>query len=326
MSFHDIIGHRRPIQILKNAVERGKIPSSYLFSGIEGIGKKYSAITLAKTLNCNNKNSDCCDQCLSCKKIDHHKHPDIRVTEPVQNTIKIDQIRSIKQDFSFRPFEGNKKVLIIDEAEKMNHHAANSLLKTLEEPPLDTLIVLITSHIHLLLPTIISRCQRVNFNPLSSDSIFKILKNNSNIDDDRAYLLASLSEGSAGKALAINQGELLAYRNKLINKISAISHQNFNDLFQFAEELNNRKDELIDILETIKTYFRDLVLIKEGCFKERIINMDLEEELIAHASKYSAKDLLIKLETVSETQHKITAGNINKKLALESMLFLLCNA
>lgn len=325
MSFKKIFGHVRPIGIIKNAIEMGKIPSAYLFSGIDGIGKKFLALTLAKALNCKNKILDSCDGCISCKKIDNNIHPDVKIIEPEGNIIKIDQIRRLKKDLSYRPFEGEKKVLIINETEKMNHHAANSLLKTLEEPALDTLIILITSQGHKLLPTITSRCQRIRFNSIPPDLIAQIVRDKLHIDDKRAHLLASLSEGSIIKALKMNNDVLLEYRKKLANNISTFSLNRINQLFQFAEELNNQKDILPDILEFFKTYFRDLLVIKEGLSGKKLINADLEKNLNAHSSKFSSKDLLSKIKTVNDTQQMLM-GNVNKRLALDAMLLRFTNA
>jgi DNA polymerase-3 subunit delta' len=325
MSFKNIIGHNRSIKILKNAVERGRIPSAYLFSGIDGIGKKSLALTLAKVLNCKNETLDSCDECISCQKIDSYNHPDVRVIKPEGNVIKIGQIRDLQKGLSYRPFEGKKKVSIIDEAEKMNQHSANSLLKTLEEPPLDTLIILVTSHGHRLLPTITSRCQKIRFNPLPSDSISQIVRNHLDIDEERAHLLASLSGGSASNALRMNREVFLRYRKKLIHQISTVSHNSINELFQFAGELSSQKDDLLDILESLKIYFRDLLVMKEGLSKKGLINVDLEKELNARASNFNSKDLLGKIKIVDETQQMLM-GNVNKRLALETMLLRLPNA
>ncbi|MDH5201820.1 MAG: AAA family ATPase, partial [Nitrospirota bacterium] len=160
MSLRDVIGQDRAVTILLRTIERGRIPSSYLFAGEPGIGKKFTAINLAKALNCqstghraqgielnNNKlltQIDACNECVSCKKIDAGVHPDFLLISSKSGQIRIEEIRAIDDALSFKPFEGRKKVVIIDEADTMNPYAANAFLKTLEEPPEDSLIILIS--------------------------------------------------------------------------------------------------------------------------------------------------------------------------------------
>ncbi|MBS1113480.1 MAG: polymerase subunit gamma and tau, partial [Nitrospirae bacterium] len=174
MSFRDIIGQDRAVRILLKTIERARIPSSYLFAGESGIGKKLTAINLAKALNCLQPRThvsrlttyDCCDACSSCKKIDANIHPDFTLILPENGQIRIEEIRAIDSTLSLKAFEGTYKTVIIDDADTLNQSAANAFLKTLEEPPADSLIVLISSNPDRLPDTIRSRCSRINFMPL----------------------------------------------------------------------------------------------------------------------------------------------------------------
>ncbi len=170
MAFKDILGHKKQIRILKGLIRKDRIPSSVLLKGESGIGKRATFINLVKSVNClSSVDYDCCDLCNSCRKIDRGIHPDVRVLEDTEKEITIEQIRAI-EDFVFtRPCEGRKKALIIDNAQNMNLYAQNAFLKTLEEPPPDCMLILITSMPDLLLDTIKSRCFQIAFSPLAAE-------------------------------------------------------------------------------------------------------------------------------------------------------------
>jgi DNA polymerase-3 subunit delta' len=177
MAFHDIIGQDKAINILVRTMQRGRIASSYLFAGEPGIGKKYTAVTLAKALNCLTSPGDACDECPSCKKIDSGIHPDFLLISPESGQIRVEEIRAIDEMLSLKAFEGRYKVVIVDDADTMNQYAANAFLKTLEEPPEESLIILVSSNPGRLPDTIRSRCSRINFTPLSSAACEKVILN-----------------------------------------------------------------------------------------------------------------------------------------------------
>lgn len=181
MSFQDIVGHERQIEQLQSCLVQHRIPHAFLFYGLEGIGKKTTAFTFAKALNClTNEHDtgprDACDTCLSCGKADHNNHLDIVVLEPEGPFIKIQAIRNLQERMKFKPWEGKKRVCIIDSAERMNDAAANALLKTLEEPPAANIIILISPLPSQLPATILSRCQQVRFNPLPEEKVASFLQ------------------------------------------------------------------------------------------------------------------------------------------------------
>jgi len=156
MPFSEIIGHEHNIKVLLRSIERGRLHHAHIFSGPEGVGKRLTAVSLAKALNCREMVADFCGHCVSCKKIDDGNHPDVKIVVPDGQFIKIDQIRDLQHDLQFRPFEGKKRVFIIDSADKMGLPAANSLLKTLEEPPRDSILILVTANLHSLLPALLT--------------------------------------------------------------------------------------------------------------------------------------------------------------------------
>src|SRR5919109_2030307 len=208
MFFTNVLGHEFQKGALRRAVRESRISHAYLFSGPDGIGKKLIALEFGKILNCVStyesgeadlKNTAC--DCPSCRKIEKGIHPDVLLVEyKGTKDIKVDQIREeVEEKLYFRPFEGRFKVAILDEAERMNQNAQNAFLKTLEEPPPDSVIILITSQPQSLLPTIRSRCQLLEFSPLPEEILVEEIRKRKNLSPDEAVLCARLSGGSLGK-------------------------------------------------------------------------------------------------------------------------------
>ncbi len=201
MALKDIAGQERALKILFGMLRRDRVPSALLFSGDTGIGKRLAAVNYAKAINCLAPvDSDCCDTCVSCKKIDAATHPDITFTFPEKNEIKIDAVRKLEEKLFFKALEGRKKIAIVDDADTMNINAANAFLKTLEEPPHDSLIVLVSSNPDGLPDTIRSRCNVVRFYPLSHESFRKAVSGV--VGQEHMDSVSNLSMGRPGLALA----------------------------------------------------------------------------------------------------------------------------
>jgi DNA polymerase-3 subunit delta' len=176
MALKDIIGHEKPLRILLGTIKRERVPTSILFSGDSGIGKMLTALNYAKALNCLSPvDSDACDKCASCLKINSSSHPDVAAIIPENDEIKIDIVRQAEETLSLKPYEGKKKVLIMDDADTMNIGAANAFLKTLEEPPPGSVIILLSANPDRLPDTIRSRCMHVRFRPLPAEAFLKVL-------------------------------------------------------------------------------------------------------------------------------------------------------
>ncbi|HSB52325.1 MAG TPA: DNA polymerase III subunit delta' [Dissulfurispiraceae bacterium] len=177
MAFADIIGQEGAVRILLGTVRKDRIPTAFLLSGDSGIGKRLAALNYAKAVNCvQSVQGDCCDRCQSCRKIDAGIHPDVTVIAPENNEIKIEAVRSVIDVLSLKAFEGKRKVVVIEDADAMNPNAANAFLKTLEEPPPGSLILLTSSRPDMLPATIGSRCVQVRFRPLSREECKEILR------------------------------------------------------------------------------------------------------------------------------------------------------
>jgi DNA polymerase-3 subunit delta' len=322
MSFKDVLGHSKPIELLKRAIKNQKLAHSYLFLGNEGIGKKWVALQFAKVLNClegGAEKGDACDHCLSCKKIDDHLHPDVLVLEPEGQTIKADQVRQMQRDLAYRPYEGQHRVCILTAADRMAPNMSNILLKTLEEPPLHTVIILLASNPRLLLPTILSRCQPIRFNPLPIPLVSKWLMDQKGLDEKEAHLLASLSEGSAGKALEIQEEIRQIPREELLTDLLGLKSIPIEKMESWSESLPSNRENLILILEVAKTLLRDLVVVKAVKDGKKLIHSDLLNEIEKTAVDWSLSSLLNRMEVLHQTTLAIRA-NANTKLALEAMM------
>lgn len=322
MSFKDVLGHSIPVEILKRAVKNDKMAHSYLFWGNEGIGKKWVALQLAKALNCiegGAQSGESCDRCSSCKKIDHYLHPDVLLIEPEGQTLKVEQVREMQRDLVYRPYEGGRRVCILSSADRMAPYMSNSLLKTLEEPPLHTVIILLVNHPKLLPPTILSRCQSIRFNSLPIPLVSKWLMERKGLNEEEAHLLATLSEGSPGKAMEIQNEIREIPRKELLKDLAGLKSLTFEKMERWAESLPSQRENLLLILEVVKTLLRDLMIIKIEKDNLKLIHSDLFQEMETLAKKWSISSLLNRIDILHQTTLAIRS-NANTTLALEAMM------
>ena len=316
------MGHAKPIALLQRAINNEKVVNSYLFWGNEGTGKKYVALQFAKALNCLETKSDAgdaCDQCTSCKKIDHGRHPDVLLIEPEGQNIRVEQIRQLQRELAYRPYEGKHRICILTAADRMAPHIPNTLLKTLEEPPLHTVIILLANNSRFILPTILSRCQPIRFHPLPIPLVSKWLMEGSGLDEAEAHLLASLSEGSPGKALEIREEIQEIPREELLKEWVGLKALSFERIGSWVGSLPSQREDLLLILEVAKTLLRDLVMMKTLKTGTNLIHSDLVQVIEAMATNWSLSSLLKRIETLHKTMIEIRA-NANTSLALEAMM------
>jgi DNA polymerase-3 subunit delta' len=334
MALRDVIGQEKAVNILLRTIQRRRIPSAYLFAGESGIGKKFTALNLAKAINCLQRVTskelqvtgetqilasgesprrpnlnppspplskggmggfdkewqgwvgDCCDECSSCKKIDSGVHPDLLVISPEGGQIRIEEIRSINDTLSLKPFEGRWKVVVVDEASTMNPYAANAFLKTLEEPPKDSLIILVSSNPERLPDTIRSRCSRVNFTPLSYDACKEVIEKfisqeSKNSDDSRLATLARLSMGRPGLAVS---ADLLDEREWFLRLLQ--------EMIKAEKEGWTSKEEMEKWFELILILLRDIVITKITKDRRNLIYIDLKEYIKEFSSAMDLKVII----------------------------------
>jgi DNA polymerase-3 subunit delta' len=249
-------------------------------------------------------------------------HSDVITIEPSGVFIKIDQVRSLRKQLLFAPIHGGRRVIIVNDAHKMNAEASNAMLKMLEEPPDNTHIVLTAPQTSDLLPTIVSRCQHVAFRPLHPTRIAAVLRERVGLDEDTAMAIAVLAKGSLGKALFSDTNQWMDWRRDLLERIGSISDVSTQTLFAFAEALARDKDRLQDAMVVIMVWFRDLLMCK--FHPDKILNRDFMEEIHRTSRGFSVDDLFERILAVFATQRAILR-NANRRLALEVMMMRLCS-
>jgi DNA polymerase-3 subunit delta' len=302
---------------LQKAILSDHLPQAYLFHGPEGVGKRLAAVTLAKALNCEEKEGDCCDTCLSCRKIGDSNHPDVSVICPDGQFIRIESIRQLQRSLSYRPYEGKRRVCVLDGADRMKVESANALLKTLEEPPPDTLFILLTTERDSLLPTIVSRCQDLGFTSLPIDQVVEHLTSRLSMEEAKA--VAELSQGSLGRALEMVDHEVWEKRPKIIQNLIELPSQDARWAFATAESLADLGESLFFVFPIMISWYRDLIIWKERQDAGRLINQDFCEEIKERAATMSARSLFRRIEAINKTSGALE-HNVNRLLAMESLM------
>jgi DNA polymerase-3 subunit delta' len=275
MAFKDVAGNTGIKKILRLALERGRVPNSLIFGGPDGVGKSAMARTFAKTLNCQAKTVDCCDECPSCRTIDAGTHPDVMVLTAEVRDVKIEQTRLLKQLAYLRPMSGKRRVFIIEEAENLNEASANSLLKVLEEPPSFTTIILVTASPFRLAPTIRSRCQTLTFAPIGREEIEEALRER-DVSPEQARLLALLVDGNLERALELDWDEVRAVKEEAWGLFEALSSADRSSQFleRFGAAPKSVQEELARVLEVFSSFARDILLLQLGGDPSLLLNPD----------------------------------------------------
>ena len=342
--FESLINQERPIRILNTLLKNRTLPHAFLFTGTEGVGKNAAAIALAMACNCQDENSGLeaedlskhdpgsptvksdltalgsCGVCKSCRKIESGNHADIIRIQPSGSFIKIAQIRALAHTLAMRPYEAKTRVVVISAAQALNAAASNALLKILEEPPSRTMLVLIATHKSALLPTIVSRCQFIGFNPISQKNMAVLLREKHELAPQAAGILAAMANGSYSRAETMVRSNWLKRRKWLIEEINTLSVKKMGGLLALAEKLSAEREELSETLEVIKVWFRDLIIGQYDPGK--IINQDVANKIRIASEKVSVSSLLSKVDAVQQAQNRITA-NTNLRLSMENLLIKL---
>lgn len=324
MAFQDVVGHSTKIELLKRALVNQRVSHAYLFVGAKGIGKEFVARQFAVALNCLNEEQNGCGTCRSCLKFQSGNHPDFQIIRPIANSIVIEQIRNLQKDLVYKPYESRWKIYIVDEAEKMTLEAANSLLKTLEEPPQYAVIILISSQKDALLPTILSRCQLIQFSKLSKDDLRayfeKITEPTlSKVDLDEVI---SLSDGSIGQALKLlKDDQIWLERKRIIEFLLKLRNQSNLEIYEMIRSLRLGKDlrQWEDLMKIIQSVYHDLVILKSSSNRGLLINQVFFSELKLTKDNYSRLELEEVIKLIERTNN-LSIANVDRELALEVML------
>lgn len=331
MSFSAIKDQSIPVRLLRNIVRMRRVPNGLLFWGPEGVGKSYTAAAFAKALNCLDYDGDSCGKCLACKKIDHGTHPDVKHIKPSGKTriIKTEVVDFINELSVYRPFEGKRRVFIIEDMDRMNVAGQNHFLKTLEEPPSETTFVLLTQVPGRLLPTIRSRCQEARFGALRPETVTELLLRDRDLPAEVAAAIAALSQGQMSRALDLVDTErrdvVLSVTQRLFegddpmlvseafaahlkaqgeaikdavaeardadaeDDPSADPEESKQEAFAAAEALIRR--ERMEYLYLLQTWYRDGMVYAATRAPERLLNQDQTERLNREAAKANEEKL-----------------------------------
>jgi len=318
-----VIGQEKTLSLLDYGLKTDAIAHAYLLVGPRHVGKGTLAINLAQALNCDGPELPC-GECHACQRIREGKHADvISIGLDSGTEIGIDDIRGLQHSANLPPYEGKCKVFIIDGAEYLSTEAANALLKILEEPPPRVVWLLLAAEEERLLPTIISRCQRLELKPVSSERVQEVLVNSYNVDDDKAKLLTRLCHGRPGWALsALADSDMLEQRSQRIDRLASLLTVGIEQRFAYAQELAGQfsqdRKAGSEIAELWVDWWRDLMLIKGGC-QGAITNVDFDKVLKEQARVLSMSQIKESLANLGLLQEAISK-NVNPRLALEWLM------
>ncbi len=330
MSFAKLVGNQRSREILQRLLKNGRVNSTLIFAGPDGVGKRQFALAFAKAANCLKAPAgayalDGCDECPACRRIEAGAYGDVTVIRPDGQFIKIGQTREMAEEVHFRPGEGRQRFFIIDEADRLREEAANSLLKTLEEPPPTSTIILLTARPDALLPTIRSRAQRLNFSALSVAEMEKYLAENYPRPAPDTALLARLTEGRVGQASAFDLSVYRQERRTLIELFELMAAgSDRHRLLKAAEYLGKKEREDFEReLALIAFLLRDLFLLAAGRGADAIVNIDAIDRLAPLAKKIGLRRLMNWAEKFDQLRMRLRI-NINRQIATEATLLALC--
>ena len=325
MSFGRLAGNARVREALRNAIARDRLPHALLFAGPDGVGKRRFALELAKAVTCHDPRSgDACDRCVSCLQVEAGEHPDVRTYEPDGTFLKIAQMRELAREAQYQPFDGRRRVFIVDAAHQMREEAANATLKTLEEPPATTLIVLVTDQAYALLQTIRSRCQALWFAPVSPDEIERFLAENYKRPADETRLLARIAAGRIGRAVATDLSAYRDQRKEMLGLVELLGGEvdrvRLMKAAQFLADVG-RKDraEFDTRLQIFTLLCHDIHALALGGPPDDVANADIAERLAELAAAIPADRVAGWAEAISRLREQLRQ-NVNRQLALESIL------
>jgi len=319
--FTEVRGHQRVRDFLRTAATNDRLPHALLFAGAEGVGKRTIALALAAWILCEEDGDDACGRCSACRQVAVLSHPDFQLVGVAagKKEIGVDRARDVKHFTQLRPLRGTMKVAVIDEAPMLTVAAQNALLKTLEEPPAHSLLILIANNPDALLPTVRSRCQRVQFSPLSNDIVVDILVQDHGINAAAALQLATLAEGSPGRALALSRS---VGGTDALPQLAGISGARYVELMHLANTLGLPESDTAMKLEILLSQLRDDMLRALGA--AHLAPSDTTTPTPTRAP--SVRAMLIAADLVHGTREAMRRGNPNRQLLLEALLLRLARS
>ncbi|HVB21582.1 MAG TPA: DNA polymerase III subunit delta' [Ktedonobacteraceae bacterium] len=323
----NIVGHEHAIDRLKRTLAAEQVRHAYMLSGPEHIGKSLLALRFAQTLLCTGgpdprvSPQNPCNVCLSCRKVMHGNHPDVHVIRkaPDKQFIVIEQIRALQSDSARRTLEGRRNIFIIEDAHEMNPAAANCLLKTLEEPEPDVVLLLTVPDPGLLLPTILSRVQQVMMHLLTTAQIKMALEKQWEVEPKEAALIAALAAGRMGWAIqAVEDEDMLTERKAQLETLSKLPTVSKVQRFDIAQRLSADSEKARAVLELWLLWWRDMVLAANTCL-DLTVNVDMRDTLKQQAAKVGTSEAERMVRAILGTMEALDQ-NVNARAALEVLM------
>jgi len=316
----EVYGHDTVKEHLRRSLAAGRVAHAYALVGPEGVGKGIVARLFLQALLCTRpQEGDPCGLCRACRQVERGSHPDAHLVVPSGDSIGIDQVRELQRELALKPYEAERKVAVIDDAETMTAAAQNSLLKTLEEPAGHTVILLVASNPNALLPTVRSRCQIVRFQPLSTQQVIDFLEARGT-PKEHAAVAAAVSGGSLKRAIAAAERDYFGIRERVASWIEHLSEREkgARAVILVGEELERERERVDDYLNLFFLWLRDLLLLQEGA-GAAVANQDALARLKRQAGTFSAEATANALREVERARLRLRA-NANFRLTVDVML------
>ena len=324
-SFSEIVGHEQIKEHMQAAIRDKKPFHAYLFQGEEGVGKEALARTFAAGLQCQSESADKpCKECVSCRQMESGNQPDVIWVTREKASLGVDEIREqLCNTMDIKPFSSPYKIYLVPEAEKMTEAAQNALLKTIEEPPEYGIVILMTSNISALLPTIQSRCLTMEFRPLSTAVVESYVKEHCQVPDYQARASAAFAQGNLGKAMRYAKSEdFIERKDHIISLLRHVEQMDLSEMLAVIKDLGTRKDEVRDYIDLMVLWYRDVLLFKATKDINQLLFQDEASYISREASHRSYEKIEEILQAFEKAKVRLRA-NANFDITMELMLLTL---
>jgi DNA polymerase-3 subunit delta' len=324
-SFSEIVGHEQIKEHMQAAIRDKKPFHAYLFQGEEGVGKEALARTFAAGLQCQSESADKpCKECVSCRQMESGNQPDVIWVTREKASLGVDEIREqLCNTMDIKPFSSPYKIYLVPEAEKMTEAAQNALLKTIEEPPEYGIVILMTSNISALLPTIQSRCLTMEFRPLSTAVVESYVKEHCQVPDYQARASAAFAQGNLGKAMRYAKSEdFIERKDHIISLLRHVEQMDLSEMLAVIKDLGTRKDEVRDYIDLMVLWYRDVLLFKATKDINQLLFQDEASYISREASHRSYEKIEEILQALEKAKVRLRA-NVNFDITMELMLLAL---
>ena len=324
-SFSEIVGHEQIKEHMQAAIRDKKPFHAYLFQGEEGVGKEALARTFAAGLQCQSESADKpCKECVSCRQMESGNQPDVIWVTREKASLGVDEIREqLCNTMDIKPFSSPYKIYLVPEAEKMAEAAQNALLKTIEEPPEYGIVILMTSNISALLPTIQSRCLTMEFRPLSTAVVESYVKEHCQVPDYQARASAAFAQGNLGKAMRYAKSEdFIERKDHIISLLRHVEQMDLSEMLAVIKDLGTRKDEVRDYIDLMVLWYRDVLLFKATKDINQLLFQDEASYISREASHRSYEKIEEILQAFEKAKVRLRA-NVNFDITMELMLLTL---